>query len=38
MIPKAMERRARILVIACFGVVLIGSLIGLLWMSTYAVK
>lgn len=36
MIPKAMERRARILVIACLGVVAIGSIIGLLWMSMYA--
>jgi len=38
MIPKQMEYKARLLVLACLGVVLLGSLIGILWMSMYAVK
>jgi hypothetical protein len=38
MIPKYMEYRARLLVLLCLGVVVIGSVIGLLWMSMYAVK
>lgn len=38
MIPKYMENRARLLVLLCLGVVVIGSIIGLLWMSMYAVK
>jgi hypothetical protein len=38
MIPKPMEIRARLLVLACLGVILIGSVIGLIWMSIYAVK
>ena len=38
MIPKHMERSARLIVLACLAVVLLGAVIGLLWMSTYAVK
>ena len=38
MIPKHMERRARLLVIACLCVVALSSLVGLLWMSMYAVR
>jgi hypothetical protein len=38
MIPKHMERRARLIVLACLGVVALSSLIGLLWISMYAVK
>jgi hypothetical protein len=33
-----MERRAKLLVLVCLGVVMLGSLMGLLWMSMYAVK
>ena len=38
MIPKHMERRAKLVALACFGVVLLSSLVGLLWMSMYAVR
>jgi len=38
MIPKQMERRARLIVLACVCVVALSSLAGLLWMSMYAVK
>ncbi len=38
MIPKQMERRARLLVVACLCVVALSSLVGLLWMGLYAVK
>jgi hypothetical protein len=38
MIPKHMERRAKLLALACFGVVVLSSLVGLLWISIYAVK
>lgn len=38
MIPKVMERRARLVVLACLGVVIFSSLVGILWMSLYAVK
>jgi hypothetical protein len=38
MIPKHMEYRARLIVLACVGVVILSSLVGLLWMSQYAVK
>jgi hypothetical protein len=33
-----MERRAKLLALACFGVLLLSSLAGLLWISIYAVK
>jgi hypothetical protein len=33
-----MERRAKLLALACFGVVVLSSLVGLLWISIYAVK
>ena len=38
MIPKVMERRARLVVLACVGVVVLSSIVGILWMSLYAVK
>ena len=38
MIPKNMEYRARLVVLACVGVVILSSLVGMLWMSMYAVK
>ncbi len=38
MIPKSMEVRARWLVVICLGVVVIGSIIGLVWMNVYSVK
>ena len=38
MIPKNRKRGAQLLVLACLGVVVLGSVIGLLWMSMYAVK
>ncbi len=38
MIPKHMERRAKLLVLACVCVVALSSLVGLLWMSLYAVR
>ena len=38
MIPKAMDIRARMLVLVCLGVVALGSIIGLVWMTLYAVK
>jgi hypothetical protein len=38
MIPKHMEYRARLIVLACVGVVILSSLVGMLWMSMYAVK
>jgi len=36
MIPKNMRRRATATVIACFGIIAIGTAIGLLWVSIYA--
>ncbi len=38
MIPKHMDRRARILVLTCLAVVALSSLVGLLWMGLYAVR
>ena len=38
MIPKHMEYRARLIVLACLGVIILSSLVGVLWMSLYAVR
>ena len=38
MIPKHMKRRATAMVVACFGMMAIGTAIGLLWVSIYAPK
>lgn len=38
MIPKHMERRAWRLVAICVGVLVLSSLVGLMWMSQYAVR
>ncbi|GEM_PF-2087345 len=38
MIPKNMERGAWRVVMICLALVVIGTIIGLLWMNTYSMK
>jgi hypothetical protein len=38
MIPKSKQLGARLIVLACVAAVAIGSILGLIWMSLYAVK
>jgi hypothetical protein len=36
MIPENMKRRATVAALICFGVVLLGALMGAAWVSIYA--
>jgi hypothetical protein len=38
MIPKEAKRRAAAMTLAAFGLIAIGTVIGLLWISVYAPK
>ena len=38
MIPQEQKRRATVMVLLCFGMVAVGVVIGLLWVSTYTTR
>ena len=38
MIPKSRERNAKLLVLSCLGITLLGAAIGYLWVVTVAVE
>jgi hypothetical protein len=38
MIPEEKKRGAKLMVLACFGLVLIGTVMGLIWINIYQVR